>query len=89
MGKPDIGQETAKENTILSLSQSIMGILESFQAGLDILFSRQIQPGVEESKDTKLYHNVLDEIIENLEEDKRWLNRIVSFVATDVLPKIS
>lgn len=82
------GAGTAKEQTILGLSQEIREILCDFQSKLDNHFKRAIK---EEStgKDRPEYGNVLDEIIENLSEDEAWLQRIVSFISSEVLPKIN
>ena len=80
--------DTAREDTILSLSKDIKGVLTDFQDRLDNRFERAVM-AQEAGKGIEQYPNMLDEIIKELEEDKAWLTRIVSFVSSDVLPKIS
>ena len=84
----DTGQPAAKEATILSLSEEIGKLLSEFQDKLDNRFNRSIKPeGMCEGKSQA--DNVLDEIIQNLQDDKFHLSSIMSFISSDVLPKIN
>ncbi|KKL92455.1 hypothetical protein LCGC14_1884580 [marine sediment metagenome] len=80
--------QPSKEATILSRSEEILKILDDFQARLDNRFSRSIK---DEGKAEKRPQsdNVLDEIMDNLEQADEHLSSIVSFISSDVLPKIN
>ena len=77
-----------KEATILSLTQDIRSLLSDFQERLDNRFNRNIK-GESGVKDTPVITNVLDEIIEKLEVNKAHLASIMSFISSNVLPKIN
>lgn len=80
--------EPTKEATILSKSEEILRLLDEFQERLDNRFSRSIR---DEAKagEKPIAQNVLDEILENLDYAEGHLARIISFVSSDVLPKIN
>ena len=77
-----------KENTILSLSEDLLKMLDDFQERLDTHFQRSVK-GVEPTTQKPQAPNVLDEIIENLVSAKAQLSQQVSFISSDVLPKIN
>ena len=78
----------AKEATILSLSQDIRKILGDFQNRLGSYFDRNVK-AEEGTGVMPTTPNVLDEIIKELEEGKAHLSQIMSFISSDVLPKIN
>ena len=83
----DIGT-SSKEATILSLSQDIGKLLADLHDRLDNHFARNPQDAKAEGE-KPFTSNVLDEIIENLCDNKAHLSRIMSFVSSEVLPKIN
>ena len=84
----DCGQPTKQVETILGQSEELLKIVADFQGRLDNRFRRH--PMEEATSETKITQgNVLDEVIENLMEGNARLTRIMSFVSSDVLPKIS
>ena len=83
------GQPTAqKEATILGRSEDILKNLVEFQGRLDNRFSRATT--AEEKVEVRPQSpNVLDEIQDNLDRANAHLASIVSFISSDVLPKIN
>ena len=79
---------TVKEATILSLSQDIGELLADLHDRLDNRFARNPQDAKAEGIQPSI-PNVLDEIIENLKENETHLSRIISFITSEVLPKIN
>ena len=77
-----------KESTILDLSRGIADLLEDLGQRLDSRFNRSPKPEGK-GEDSPQEPNVLDEIIDVLERDKRWLSRHIEFLVSEVLPKIS
>lgn len=77
-----------KENTILGLSVDTRSILNDFQERLDNRFARSGKY-VECKPEAPVIPSVLDEIIGNLELNKAHLSQIMSFISSEVLPKIS
>lgn len=84
-----LGQPTeGKEATILDLSKDIESSLIDLQGRLDTRFDRD-RKDEEARPGGAVACNVLDEIIKLLQQDKTYLNNIMSFIAREVLPKIS
>lgn len=80
--------ESGKATTILGLSQEIGELLGKLQVVLDERFSRGMKDeGKTEVRSEKV--NVLDEIIEQLNQDRKHLSNLIGFVVSDVLPKIN
>lgn len=79
---------TAKEKTILSLSEDILKAVADLQERLDNRFKR-VPCGDECETKAPVIPNVLDEIIENLQRGKEWLHGIMVFISSEVLPKIN
>ena len=77
-----------KEATILGLSLDIQKLLFDFRERLDNRFDRSTKPE-SEIKEAPVIPNVLDEIIETLELNIAHLSSIMSFISSNVLPKIS
>ena len=77
-----------KEATIFSLSEDIRLLLYNFQDKLTNQFDR-----LGSIKDTQEVlasrDNVLDDIIDILKENKSLLSKQMSFISSEVLPKIS
>ncbi len=90
MGIPADSGCTAKQtDTILSLSEGIGSMLSKFSNTLDNKFQKT-KPDCEKTPEAiPEIPNILDEILENLERGKVRLAEIMSFVSSEVLPKIS
>lgn len=77
-----------KQDTILGLSQEINEYLREFRDLLDNRFERSVKASSGKS-DKPVIPNVLDEILEELQVAKGELAAIMSFISSDVLPKIN
>ena len=81
-------EATKKEATILGLSEEIGKLLDDLEARLDNRFNRTPRPTAGESGRPEI-PNVLDEILEQLEHNRVFLAQQISFISSDVLPKIN
>jgi len=84
-----MGQSEVKEQTILELSYVIKDSLQAFQSVLDNNFARSPEVAKEAPTDRPQSSNVLDEIIENLKDNRNRLNSMINFIRNDIIPKIS
>ena len=80
--------ELKKEVTILDLSKNFGELLTELQIRLDERFDRQGKC-TKDIAEPPSHSNVLDQIISNLKEDRKHLQRIIVFILSDVLPKIN
>ncbi len=83
----DTGSAT-NESTILGLSLEIKEHLNKLQSILDERFVRN-EATEKIVTDRPQFPNILEEVLENLKDDKAHIARITSFFSTDVLPKIN
>ena len=86
----DTGQPTeAQQRTILGLSSATQRRVGRLQDMLDEYFDRNANVSKETiGASVPMHPNILDEIAENLEFINDQLDRIISFVTSDVLLKI-
>jgi len=79
-----------KEDTILSLSTDITNLVHKLKRVLESRFERLPQKTDDKISEGKpQIPNILDEIIEELQTAKEEVSRIMSFILSDVLPKIN
>ncbi len=80
--------ETAREATILGLSEELLKCLATFQGIIDNSFNRNPSDKADSSVKAQS-PNVLDEIIDNLGSARRHLVSIMTFITDEVLTKIN